>query len=866
MNVRTHALSPASDGDSNTWSPITQNYQNFANTPPTANQGPNNNNGSFPPPSSGFYKPPPGGVLTPPNSNPASARTTTTTDGGMASQPPNFRKGSVGPGLGGSPPRSVARSSEALSVSSMNSDKARIMEESLWEHYGVLRNYLGSELRDQKEGPRQNRARDKLVRLTVVQFQELSTDVYDELLRREDERRLTSDAPKYLLPKDNFHFKRNQARQKLSTLPLDRFRQLATDVFFELERRFPRFAVSDIDRPRSQASSIRSTSRGPPPPNMMGPSGFRGPPPGGRGGPPPGWRGPPPPGGPYGLPSGPGGYGGGLPSGPAPGGRAPAPVLDVPEDRPPSNSSDNSYGRPMQKTSQQNTIVPNKSTMVEDDDGDSVASGLDDDDDRMSDAFGLENAANRRSRRDTVKSMASRESEKMVSELRNQVEQLENKVDALEADLRDRESEIDSLRAREDERESDKDISLKMERAGWEDTRSSLEQKLKKAQNLNNELESELDRLRDEKDNTQRDHRDLQRQFDNLQRNGGGGDNDPDMRRKYEIMSRELEEQQRTTDDVRREAAQFLSEMRALSAQTSSSLEKEEQMSAQIASLENELRDWKARYARTKTQLRSLRASSVGLTATPEMANFSREGQFTSSDGLVRDVHVTQFQLSIDELLQSARRSEPSAVLESMKNVIQTVRLLTNEIDAASPTASAVTSPSTRSSGSDSGMDEGKLRAKLKSRVSATANNLITASKNHASASGLSPVSLLDAAASHLTTAVVELIRQVKIRPTPDNELDDGQAGTYPVKPAARKDYYGSAVPNGIHSRHVSKASGSSAGGYRSSSASSPRRMGDGWRRSESAGGLLGFGGGMERLREREDPGLEQFKVRQQSL
>lgn len=36
-----------------------------------------------------------------------------------------------------------------------------------------------------------------------------------------------------------YHQKRNQARQKLATLPTNRFRDLASDVYFEIKRRFP---------------------------------------------------------------------------------------------------------------------------------------------------------------------------------------------------------------------------------------------------------------------------------------------------------------------------------------------------------------------------------------------------------------------------------------------------------------------------------------------------------------------------------------------------------------------------------------------------------------------------------------------------
>lgn len=43
----------------------------------------------------------------------------------------------------------------------------------------------------------------------------------------------------FLVPRDNFHPKRNQARQKLATLPPGRFKELASDVLYEIERRYP---------------------------------------------------------------------------------------------------------------------------------------------------------------------------------------------------------------------------------------------------------------------------------------------------------------------------------------------------------------------------------------------------------------------------------------------------------------------------------------------------------------------------------------------------------------------------------------------------------------------------------------------------
>ena len=269
----------------------------------------------------------------------------------------------------------------------------------------------------------------------------------------------------------------------------------------------------------------------------------------------------------------------------------------------------------------------------------------------------------------------------------------------------------------------------------------------------------------------------------------------------------------------------FLQEMRELSARSDNALEKEERLLQQVASLETELKEWKSRYAGAKTQLRSLKASSIGLAslASPDITNYTRDASFATPDGMVKDVHVTKFQLSIDELLQVARRSGPEQVLDSMKHVVKCVRAITGDLDSTS--LSQVQSPSGSVNG-DVVLSPEKQQAKLKARVSATANNLITASKNHASSAGLSPVSLLDAAASHLSTAVVELVKHVKIRPTPEGELEENEEEDkpMPLRPSNGYSAYSPYGPNngnngnvglGIgHQRHRSRGGSSGSTGY----------------------------------------------------
>jgi hypothetical protein len=325
----------------------------------------------------------------------------------------------------------------------------------------------------------------------------------------------------------------------------------------------------------------------------------------------------------------------------------------------------------------------------------------------------------------------------------------------------------DSLKQKDDElnnvldAERSRATAANIEKKELSDLRMELENKLAEAQNLNESLQSELDRVRTSQANTERD---LREQIEELRAGGAGSrgiGGNSDLERENEELRLDLREQQRVTDEVRQEAQEFLREMRMLSERTGASYAREEELSNTVNKLEEEVKDWRNRYARTKTQLRTLRASSIGLTIQQDAMKYAKDSGFTEENGMVKDVHVTKFQISIDELLRIARTEDPGRVIEFMKLVVVNVRRITQDIDEAPP-----------SSG-----DLAQQQAKLKSRVSATANNLITAAKNFASAKGLSPVSLVDAAASHLTTAVVELVRTVKIRPTPAGELEDDDDG-----------------------------------------------------------------------------------------
>ena len=188
-------------------------------------------------------------------------------------------------------------------------------------------------------------------------------------------------------------------------------------------------------------------------------------------------------------------------------------------------------------------------------------------------------------------------------------------------------------------------------------------------------------------------------------------------------------------------------------------------MEKTIEQLEHEVREWRNRFARTKTQLRHMQTSSMAIALEQDAGQLIREKGFLDEGGMVRDVHVTKFQIAIDELLQRARKESPDAVTDYMKSVVVCVRRITRDLDEATTQSR-----------------DPQQQGKLKARVSSTANGLITATRNFAASAGISPVSIIDAAASNLTAAVVELLRFVKIRVTPAGELEDEEGTVTPAE------------------------------------------------------------------------------------
>ncbi|KAG6333822.1 hypothetical protein ID866_5270 [Astraeus odoratus] len=721
-------------------------------------------------------------------------------------------------------------------------------------HYNELSQYLAAYLAKAPPNSRSS-ARQKLTKLTKQQFQELSTDVYDELVRRKTN---TSDNEVPCLPaREDFHPKRNQARQKLATLPPPRFEDLSSDVFFELSRRYPEFKEEDESVPAG-VGSPHSTYEDMPSPEfhtsprsdsvILPPS----------------------------LRSGrvsedraiDSGYGssslGRRPSEEGFGRHRPSddeiPSARRSEDthsnrsgntddstlaysarrkpsqdmrataaanaasaragaaadfgRRPSASasirSDSSGATGAQSaTATSGMIIPNKSTIAEEDievpfgreirdssgtaiddrdrsqergrngDGDAGTdvednstmvglSGLsarlrsqgdfDDDGGRSADDYfdkvslGRTSVTSDRSAGGhqslTSRMMGGRasvggdEQERLRREYEFKIATMQQRIVALERDAanaeqRDKELRDSQQRARllEEELDGFRKASTRAEEHAA--AMRVLQKELDEVRELRaRERERESKRAREDEEELQI------------------------LRDRCECLEQEHSEGSGTVDNelieqLRSDMENLMIELSDLGRRNDELMTAKEADLAIIRDLDVQLKEYKRRYEQAKTELRSVKATSQLFTQTPRM-----DDQLPMAlDGGLIDMHVTAFISSIDSLLAAGRSNAPTRVLIPMKAVVTSTTAIIEDVRAyeSRPTRLDV--------------DIDSLRT-LRERAEATLSNLVAVSKTHATSAGMSPVSLLDAAASHVSITVTEITKMIFIRKTARTEQD----------------------------------------------------------------------------------------------
>ncbi|WVQ80325.1 hypothetical protein IAT38_002430 [Cryptococcus sp. DSM 104549] len=712
--------------------------------------------------------------------------------------------------MGGSAP---ARSGAGLKPPSGERDRKGESREVARVHWRALREFLQAWL-DKESPTARASAREKLTRLTKLQFQELSTDVYDELMRRlaVDNGDDGNSAP-FLPVREDFHPKRNQARQKLATLPKNRFKDLASDVFYELRRRYPEFEEEQQQQERQRSydepppapgprpgfststsqNSIQSLSR-----DRSNPT--------------------PPPANPSRLVSSSsqhqrqGSRGMSLsshrsrPSRDRGGERG----QDMDPEEEILNDDDERGGRqvnPMAATSE--VVVPNKSRLREEDievpyardstvdmirrsgtssrpesrstGRDSRASygagatpSVDGDRSRMTprqnSGYSLNDAASPTKTED--KEYYDRMS--FSSNVTGKSRGLPGGGTAAQDEERDRklrseyEFRIAGLDRRVAAAEKERDEALRAEaqakeiRDEWEaEVRSLKERAATHASSLRS-IQHELDLARDQTE-ASRQRAD--------QVNAAAEEDIAQWRDRYEALEQEcrrLEDEKATLEDelerggrggnepmgdIKAELDNLVDELNTLSMRNDELMGEREQDAMHMNDMEARVEEYKRKYDAVRIELRNLKATSIMFVSKP----VSDDHLPASADGNILDVNVSAFQSAIDGLLAAARSSAPSGVLPAMKAIVEAITSIGEDVKAFENNPNL-------------DVDVSRLES-LKYESTNRLNALMQASRNHAMASGLSPLSLLDAAAGHLSANVVEIIKLLKIKRSEKKDL-----------------------------------------------------------------------------------------------
>ncbi|KAG8829878.1 component of the polarisome [Serendipita sp. 399] len=720
-------------------------------------------------------------------------------------------------------------------------------------HYDELQVFLSAHV--SKEAPNtRSSAREKLTRLTKQQFQELSTDVYDELIRRNAK----SETP-HLPNREDFHPKRNQARQKLSTLPKTRFKDLASDVYFELGRRYPEFREAEVppDTPDSVYEEFPAESK--PNQGMSGPGRTRSPeqmsngPSSRLGQPNGGNKGPdrrPTPDQSYGRRS----------EENRPFGRQPSQASRDNDGesvyssgrRRPSNATETQYARKMQEqvppgpsSATAGMVIPNKSTIAEEEiqvpyGRDSRARDSDIRDSVVTDGSTDDSIPPPPPGRSAVKkdgglSVTNNWDRSPASPLQGGgglsalAAGLKRNQQPVQPDLSDEDDRTDFFetstaggRARSGSGSSNA-TRRKMEPRGGMDReetekmRQDYEYRITSLQSKVATLQDELDiankRKREDEDqireltdeiasmrSKQSDHssalRDVERRL--ADERSSRERSEQQMLEAHTIELKKLQKRCDELEDDKRNMSSFgdsagiiedlkagmeslLEEVKELASRNDELTYTHDEDTETIRELEAQVGDYKKKYERAKTELRNLKATSSLFLQKPKHDDHLP----TSRTGAIQDMHITAFQSAADSLLSAGRSEAPSRVLNPMKEVVDAVSAIIEDARSYDFSQRSEQEPPVDWATVDNLCD----------RTQATLSNLVTASKTHATSYGLSPVSLLDAALSHVSASVTELAKLLLIRSSskqfddrPTDKLTNGRYGASKLGGASDRD------------------------------------------------------------------------------
>ncbi|KAI8094222.1 hypothetical protein BDF21DRAFT_331557 [Thamnidium elegans] len=221
---------------------------------------------------------------------------------------------------------------------------------------------------------------------------------------------------------------------------------------------------------------------------------------------------------------------------------------------------------------------------------------------------------------------------------------------------------------------------------------------------------------------------------------------------KYARLNKEHKEQQVAVREVKDEIKQLIDELKNLSTKNETLRIQNENADIKIRNLTEESKNWKTKYDNINVELRSFKVRSIHI----DHQDISKEFFLKPiPNGAIGHQYIIEYQTAIDELMKTSRSSKPADVLFSMRTIVMTCKSITTEVEDYELKVGL--SPADQTSLYD-----------IKKRFSTELSNLLASAKYYAGGMGISPVSLVDAAAGNLTVTIVDLVKLLGMRPVHD--------------------------------------------------------------------------------------------------
>ncbi|CAO3664699.1 unnamed protein product [Rhizopus stolonifer] len=237
------------------------------------------------------------------------------------------------------------------------------------------------------------------------------------------------------------------------------------------------------------------------------------------------------------------------------------------------------------------------------------------------------------------------------------------------------------------------------------------------------------------------------------------------LQNQYQKLLNEHSEQQTAVQEVKSEIRNLIVELKNLSEKNETLRVQKEQADAAIQSLTEESKSWKTKYESIHAELRNYKVKSMQF----DPNDLSRLLKPTTT-GAIGHQFIIEYQTAIDELMRTSRSAKPSDVLATMRSIVMSCKSITTEVEEYEIKTGL------------SEADQASLY-ELKKRFSTGLSSLLSAATSFANGMGISPVSLVDAAAVTLTATIVDLVKLLGMRSVTSDSKLHAKRGSHVLSP-----------------------------------------------------------------------------------